>query len=618
VGDFPSVDSLQAAMDAREESASNGSPASGPRRSPVPLRLRSDEELVRRFRAGDEDAFRVIHDRYRARLFVYARQMLRGSPQDAEEALQDAFVRAHAALRTDARDVSLRAWLYRIVHNRCIDELRRPEPPSPESLALLHPPPEDPIAATLRRESLRRLVTDIGRLPEQQRAALLMRELGGMSYEEVAAALEITVASVKSTLTRARMSLTTAAQARGAACQEIRTQLAAAHERGVRFDGLVRRHLHDCEACRAYRRELQATDRGLAALAPQLGPGALLAKLLGGASLLGGGGAGIASIGGGGATAGSAGAAGGLLGLTGGQLTALAAAGAIGVGVSGVAALEDMSSTAPQRHSVHRVHRAAAAGSARTVLAAAPPAHAPQAQTRPRPRRPRTAPPHPRTAPRHPRSERAARRLRVGAWATMHPSTLPKYRSTVRAQLAGIRGFHLVWRDGAVEPAGLARAPRDPQAREQWVYAAMTTWLGSTEEGQRMVQRIGQLPRGVTVTLEPDGTWSEHIDIPGRSEVARDATLLVADCWFVWTPKGRRVYRKLRARARRRAAAQPPPTAAPEPAATTTEPAPAPTTTQPAPPPATTTTTPAPAPTTTQPAPPPATTTAAAPAPAAP
>jgi RNA polymerase sigma factor (sigma-70 family) len=190
------MDSLQAAMGEREEPTSTGPPADGTRRSPVPLRVRSDEELVRRFRAGDEDAFRVIHDRYRARLLAYARQMLRGSRQDAEDALQDVFVRAHAGLRTDARDVSLRAWLYRIAHNRCIDELRRPQPPSPESLALLHPPPEDPVAATIRRESLRRLVIDIGRLPEQQRAALLMRELGGMSYDEVAAALTITVASV--------------------------------------------------------------------------------------------------------------------------------------------------------------------------------------------------------------------------------------------------------------------------------------------------------------------------------------------------------------------------------------------------------------------------------------
>ena len=90
------------------------------------LRLRSDEQLVRLFRGGSDDAFRVIHDRYRTRLFAYARQMLGGSRADAEDALQDVFVRAYGALRANDRDVSLRAWLYRIAHNRCIDELRRP------------------------------------------------------------------------------------------------------------------------------------------------------------------------------------------------------------------------------------------------------------------------------------------------------------------------------------------------------------------------------------------------------------------------------------------------------------------------------------------------------------
>src|SRR6058998_296500 len=90
------------------------------------LRLRSDEQLVALFRSGDEEAFRAIHDRYRQRLLAYARQMLAGSRADAEDALQDVFVRAYRALRADGRPVSLRAWLYRVAHNRCIDELRRP------------------------------------------------------------------------------------------------------------------------------------------------------------------------------------------------------------------------------------------------------------------------------------------------------------------------------------------------------------------------------------------------------------------------------------------------------------------------------------------------------------
>ncbi len=92
------------------------------------LRVRSDEQLVALFRAGSDDAFRAIHDRYRARLLAYARQMLRGALGDPEDALQDVFLRAYRALRASDRPVTLRAWLYRIAHNRCIDELRRPYP----------------------------------------------------------------------------------------------------------------------------------------------------------------------------------------------------------------------------------------------------------------------------------------------------------------------------------------------------------------------------------------------------------------------------------------------------------------------------------------------------------
>src|SRR5213593_4405301 len=82
---------------------------------PLPLlRLRSDDQLVALFRAGHDEAFGVIHDRYRQRLLAYARQMLGGSRSDAEDVLQDVFLRAYHALRVDARPVTLRAWLYRV------------------------------------------------------------------------------------------------------------------------------------------------------------------------------------------------------------------------------------------------------------------------------------------------------------------------------------------------------------------------------------------------------------------------------------------------------------------------------------------------------------------------
>jgi RNA polymerase sigma factor (sigma-70 family) len=292
------------------------------------LRLRSDEQLVRLFRAGNEEAFRVIHDRYRARLLAYARQMLGGSRPDAEDALQDVFVRVYGALRASERDVSLRAWLYRIAHNRCIDELRRPAPPTPETLELLRPPANDPVSATEQRESLRRLVADVGRLPEQQRSALLMREISGMSYEGLAEALDVTVPAIKSLLVRARIGLAQAAEARDTACAEVRESLADSHERGVRSSGLARRHLQDCDGCRAYRGELRASSERLAALVPAVGPIALIAQLLG----VGGGAAGGAGAATGGAAAAGVGAAGVASGITTTHVVAVVAAAVVGAG----------------------------------------------------------------------------------------------------------------------------------------------------------------------------------------------------------------------------------------------------------------------------------------------
>src|SRR5947208_7963241 len=109
------------------------------------LRLRSDEQLVALVRAGNEEAFRVIHDRYRQRLFAYVRQMLPGSQHDAEDALQDTFVRAYTGLRATHRKLALRAWLYRVAHNRCIDDLRRPKAQVTDTVELISDPESDPI-----------------------------------------------------------------------------------------------------------------------------------------------------------------------------------------------------------------------------------------------------------------------------------------------------------------------------------------------------------------------------------------------------------------------------------------------------------------------------------------
>ncbi|MBJ7520246.1 MAG: sigma-70 family RNA polymerase sigma factor [Solirubrobacteraceae bacterium] len=269
------------------------------------LRLRSDEQLVAMFRAGDESAFQAIHDRYRQRLFAYARQMLGGSRQDAEDAMQDVFLRAYGALRADSRPVSLRAWLYRVAHNRCIDHLRRPVPAPAEVFEMSRRPLHDPIEESERREDLRRLVHDVRNLPSQQRSALLMREMDGMSYAELADALEVTVPAVKSLLVRARIGLVEAGEARDTACVEIRESLALSHGRGVRASGLARRHLRECDDCRDYRTQLKAVNARMAALnpAPVFGSLAGLGQLLGlgGAGTSAAAGGGVAVVGGGGA-----------------------------------------------------------------------------------------------------------------------------------------------------------------------------------------------------------------------------------------------------------------------------------------------------------------------------
>ncbi len=318
------------------------------------LRLRSDEQLVASFRDGNNEAFRVIYDRYRQRLFAYTRQMLPGSRQDAEDALQDVFVRAFGGLRANDRELALRAWLYRIAHNRCIDELRRPAPPGPELMELVRPPLHDPIAEAEQREALRRLIADVRRLPGQQRSALLMRELAGMSYLEIADALSISVPAVKSLLVRARVGLAQSAEARDTSCSEIRDDLIMAHDRGVRPNGMARRHLRDCAGCREFRGHLRGTSREFAALLPALGPLGVLAKLLG----FGGGAGGGAAAGGSAAAASGAAGTGGTVASVGvlatgaGHVATILAAAVVTAG----GAVEIQHTIAPVTHHPH--HRA--------------------------------------------------------------------------------------------------------------------------------------------------------------------------------------------------------------------------------------------------------------------
>jgi RNA polymerase sigma factor (sigma-70 family) len=176
--------------------------------NPTPLQRCEDAEVVAAFRAGSEPAFTEMHRRYAEPLQQFARRLLRGTGLDAEDVVQDAFVRAHLALRATDRPMALRAWLYMITRNRALDGLRarRSCCSLDERDATLAGAP-DPADAAVQRDELQRIVGELGRLPERQRLALVQRELCGASHAELADRLGTTVAATKSLIIRARTHL---------------------------------------------------------------------------------------------------------------------------------------------------------------------------------------------------------------------------------------------------------------------------------------------------------------------------------------------------------------------------------------------------------------------------
>ena len=255
------------------------------------LRLQPDEKLVALMREGHDRAFEVLFNRYQPRLLAFCRHLV-GSPQDAEDVLQEVFAAAHAAILADSRPINARPWLYRIARNRCLNHLRKPTADGVDSMDVhVHENGTSTLERVQRREELRAIVSDVHELPETQRTALVLREIDDLSYTDIAQAMGTTLPSVKSLLVRARMTLAESSEARILTCDEVRLELAEAAEGLRKVAGSTRRHVRDCPSCSRYRGELRSSTKALAALAP-FGLLALLRKLipakLGGSSGAGG------------------------------------------------------------------------------------------------------------------------------------------------------------------------------------------------------------------------------------------------------------------------------------------------------------------------------------------
>ena len=181
----------------------------------VALSTLSDEELVARFRRGDEASFGEMYRRYAGPLVAFARRMLKNTGHDADDVVQDAFIRAHRGLRVTDRPMALRPWLYMIVRNRALDELRSPQRAGAydDEFVLNAVPTADAAQCAAERDEMRQIVSEIARLPERQRMALVMREFDGCSHVETARRLRTTVPATKSLIIRARANLGAAVHA---------------------------------------------------------------------------------------------------------------------------------------------------------------------------------------------------------------------------------------------------------------------------------------------------------------------------------------------------------------------------------------------------------------------
>jgi RNA polymerase sigma-70 factor (ECF subfamily) len=178
-----------------------------------------DAELLRRGRAGDRDALRQLYERYHRRVLAVVVGMVR-NPEDAREIVQDTFVRAFRSLDNFKGDSSFYTWLYRIAVNRAIDLQRRgskfQSTEFDETIGLGDDAAvtsgsvatsEDPFLAVRNRELGRKISEAIEGLTPDHRAVILLREIEGLSYEEISEVMDCSLGTVMSRLHYARKKL---------------------------------------------------------------------------------------------------------------------------------------------------------------------------------------------------------------------------------------------------------------------------------------------------------------------------------------------------------------------------------------------------------------------------
>src|SRR5690349_10381702 len=224
----------------------------------------SDQQLVARVRRGDDRAFEILYQRYHRRIHAYVLGMIKDHGR-TEDVTQEVFVSALRRMRETEQPLAFKPWLYQIAKNSCIDAFRRSRraeevsydaddalAPSDQSRLVGSGPSPD--AAVAAKEDLDNLCGAFGGLSETHHEILVLRELEGLSYQEIGRRMGMSRPAVESTLFRARRRLTEEYDdiVSGARCLRI-TQIigvAAGSRLGARDARRLARHLSHCQPCR--------------------------------------------------------------------------------------------------------------------------------------------------------------------------------------------------------------------------------------------------------------------------------------------------------------------------------------------------------------------------------
>jgi RNA polymerase sigma factor (sigma-70 family) len=286
-----------------------------------------DRELVAAVRVGDDSAFEELYRRYHHRVAAYVRGMVRDDAR-AEDLAQDAFFSALRGMRATDAPIAFKPWIFEIARNAAIDHWRRTgraEEVSVDAQGLLRrsdrsrlaaaPPPE---TAVIDRERIGHLRGALDELPEVQTRVLVMRELEGMSYREIAERLDLSRSSVETALFRARRRLEAEYTdiSEGRRCESMRAVMMRLAEGAGdgRDEERLARHARRCHSCRRRAYELGVKPLGAsgrlsrktAALLPvpflSSGAGSQAAAVVAAVAIAGAGGAALGGAGVGGGT----------------------------------------------------------------------------------------------------------------------------------------------------------------------------------------------------------------------------------------------------------------------------------------------------------------------------